>query len=116
MDIVITIVIALVVGAICFGIGYFIRKSLAEAKISSAEEAARQLIEAAKKEAEAQKKEAVLEAKDEIHKLRAEAEKDIRERRNETQRQERRLLSKSPTKRSGLTRRNLKLTSCTVLK
>lgn len=97
MDIVITIVIALVVGAICFGIGYFIRKSLAEAKISSAEEAARQLIEAAKKEAEAQKKEAVLEAKDEIHKLRAEAEKDIRERRNETQRQERRLLQKEET-------------------
>lgn len=91
------IVIVLVVGAICFGIGYFIRKSLAEAKISSAEEAARQLIEAAKKEAEAQKKEAVLEAKDEIHKLRAEAEKDIRERRNETQRQERRLLQKEET-------------------
>ncbi|TMV52109.1 ribonuclease Y [Paenibacillus mesophilus] len=91
------IVIVLVVGAICFGIGYFIRKSLAEAKISSAEEAARQLIEAAKKEADAQKKEAVLEAKDEIHKLRAEAEKDIRERRNETQRQERRLLQKEET-------------------
>lgn len=91
------IVIVLVVGVICFGIGYFIRKSLAEAKISSAEEAARQLIEAAKKEADAQKKEAVLEAKDEIHKLRAEAEKDIRERRNETQRQERRLLQKEET-------------------
>lgn len=91
------IAIVLVVGAICFGIGYFIRKSLAEAKISSAEEAARQLIEAAKKEADAQKKEAVLEAKDEIHKLRAEAEKDIRERRNETQRQERRLLQKEET-------------------
>jgi len=89
--------IVLVVGAACFGIGYFIRKSLAEAKISSAEEAARQLIEAAKKEAEAQKKEAVLEAKDEIHRLRAEAEKDIRERRNETQRLERRLLQKEET-------------------
>ncbi|MEF3304911.1 ribonuclease Y [Paenibacillus sp. GYB003] len=94
---VIWIVIVLVVGAICFGIGYFIRKSLAEAKISSAEEAARQIVEAAKKEADAQKKEAVLEAKDEIHKLRAEAEKDIRERRNETQRQERRLLQKEET-------------------
>jgi ribonuclease Y len=91
------IVIVLVVGAICFGIGYFIRKSLAEAKISSAEEAARQLIESAKKEADAQKKELVLEAKDEIHKLRAEAEKDIRERRNEIQRLERRLLQKEET-------------------
>jgi len=88
------IAIILVVGAACLGIGYFIRKSLAEAKISSAEEAAEQIREAAKKEAEALKKETVLEAKDEVHKIRSEAEKDIRERRNEIQRQERRLLQK----------------------
>ncbi|MCP3772876.1 ribonuclease Y [Paenibacillus sp. MZ04-78.2] len=91
---VIWIIVVLVVGALCFGIGYFIRKSLAEAKISSAEHAAEQIKENAHKEAEALKKEAVLEAKDEIHKLRTEAEKDIRDRRNETQRQERRLLQK----------------------
>ncbi|GLI07160.1 ribonuclease Y [Paenibacillus tyrfis] len=91
---VIWIIVVLVVGALCFGIGYFIRKSLAEAKISSAEHAAEQIKENARKEAEALKKEAVLEAKDEIHKLRTEAEKDIRDRRNETQRQERRLLQK----------------------
>ncbi|TXK81913.1 ribonuclease Y [Paenibacillus sp. N3.4] len=88
------IVIILIVGAACLGIGYFIRKSLAEAKISSAETAAEQIRESAKKEAEALKKETVLEAKDEVHKLRSEAEKDIRERRNEIQRQERRLLQK----------------------
>jgi ribonucrease Y len=91
---VIWILALLVVGALCFGIGYFIRKSLAEAKISSAEQAALQIVENARKEAEALKKETVLEAKDEIHKLRTEAEKDIRDRRNETQRQERRLLQK----------------------
>ncbi|WP_166237822.1 ribonuclease Y [Paenibacillus turpanensis] len=91
---VIWILIVLVVGAACLGIGYFIRKSFAEAKISSAEEAARLILENAQKDGEAQKKEAVLEAKDEIHKLRSEAEKDIRERRNETQRLERRLLQK----------------------
>ena len=39
------IAIILVVGAACLGIGYFIRKSLAEAKISSAETAAEQIIE-----------------------------------------------------------------------
>ncbi len=94
---VITIIVALVVGAICLGVGYFIRKSFAEAKISSAEEAARNIVESASKEAEALKKEAVLEAKDEIHKLRSEAERDIRERRNETQRLERRLLQKEET-------------------
>jgi ribonuclease Y len=88
------IAIVLVVGLLCLGIGYFIRKSLAEAKISSAEQAAEQIREAAKKEAEALKKETVVEAKDEVHRLRTEAEKDIRERRNEIQRQERRLLQK----------------------
>ncbi|GIP33146.1 ribonuclease Y [Paenibacillus sp. J2TS4] len=88
-------VLSLVVGLLLgVGIGYFIRKSLAEAKISSAEHAAQQIIENAKKEVEAQKKESILEAKDEIHKLRQEAEKEIRDRRNETTRQERRLLQK----------------------
>lgn len=81
--------------AVVFGfVGYFIRKSLAEAKISSAEEAAIQIVDNARKEAEALKKETVLEAKDEVHKIRAEADKETRERRNEIQRQERRLLQK----------------------
>ncbi|HZG75386.1 MAG TPA: ribonuclease Y [Paenibacillus sp.] len=93
----VTVIVALLVGAACFGIGYLIRKSIAEAKISSAEEAARNILDNASKEAEARKKEAVLEAKDEIHKLRSEAERDIRERRNETQRQERRLQQKEET-------------------
>ena len=93
----ITAIIALLVGAACFWIGYLIRKSFAEAKISSAEEAARNILDNASKEAEALKKEAVLEAKDEIHKLRTEAERDIRERRNEIQRLERRLLQKEET-------------------
>ncbi len=97
LDAIYWIIIVLVVGVLGYFIGYFIRKSFAEAKISSAEQAALQIVEAAKKDADALKKESVLEAKDEIHKLRAEAEKDIRERRNETQRQERRLLQKEET-------------------
>jgi len=88
------IIIVLVVGFVFLWIGYFIRKSLAEAKISSAEVAAVQIKESAMKDAEALKKETVLEAKDEVYKLRTEAEKDIRERRNEMGRQERRLLQK----------------------
>lgn len=94
METIYWILIVLVVGVLGFGIGYFIRKSLAEAKISSAEHAASQIIENAKHEAEALKKEKVLEAKDEAFKLRTEADRDIRERRNEIQRQERRLLQK----------------------
>ena len=77
MDSIWWIIIVLVVAAIFFGFGYFIRKSLAEAKISSAEHAALQIVESAKKEAEALKKETVLEAKDEVHKIRAEAEKTL---------------------------------------
>ncbi|MFD2116757.1 ribonuclease Y [Paenibacillus yanchengensis] len=82
------------VGAIFLWVGYVLRKSIAEAKISSAEQEAVLIVENAKKEAEAQKKEVVLEAKDEIHRLRSEADKDIRERRNEVQRQERRIMQK----------------------
>lgn len=88
------VLIVIVVGVLFFGIGYVVRKSIAEAKISSAEEAAKQIVENAKKEVDALRKETVLEAKDEVHKLRNEAERDIRERRNEIQRQERRLVQK----------------------
>lgn len=71
-----------------------LRKSIAEAKISSAEDAARKIIEDARKDAEAKKREAILEAKEEVHKLRNEVERENRERRNELQRTERRLLQK----------------------
>ncbi|MDS1029045.1 ribonuclease Y [Bacillota bacterium LX-D] len=74
--------------------GYFLRKSLAEAKIASAEEAARKIVEDAEKEAEAKKRESILEAKEEVHKLRNEVEREHRERRNELQRLERRLIQK----------------------
>lgn len=90
------VAIIFLVGGLLLGalIGYFIRKSIAEAKISSAKLAAEQIIESAKKDAEAHRKEMVLEAKDEIHKLRGDAERDIRDRRNEMARQERRLVQK----------------------
>ena len=73
------------------------RKYLAEAKIASAEEAARRIFEEAQKDAEAKKREAILEAKEEIHAMRSEAERENRERRNEMQRLERRLLQKEET-------------------
>ncbi|QAV26646.1 ribonuclease Y [Neobacillus thermocopriae] len=88
---IISALLALVVGAV---VGFFVRKSIAEAKIGGAQAAAKQMIEEAKREADALKKEALLEAKDEIHKLRVEAEREIRERRSELQKQENRLLQK----------------------
>ena len=75
-------------------VGYFVRKTIAEAKIAGARGAAEQILEDAKRDAEALKKEALLEAKDEIHKLRIDAEQEVRERRNELQKQENRLLQK----------------------
>ncbi len=90
-EIIIAAIIALVIG---LGIGYLIRKSLAEAKLGSAEQEANRIVSEAEKLAEAKKKEAVLEAKDEIHQLRTEAERENRERRNEVQRLERRVMQK----------------------
>jgi ribonucrease Y len=88
---IISILLGLFVGAV---VGYLIRKSIAEAKITGAKNAAEQILEDARREADALKKEALLEAKDEIHKLRTEAEREVRERRNELQKQENRLLQK----------------------
>ena len=84
-------VIALLLGVL---FGYLLRKYIAEAKITSAEEAAKRILEEAEKEAEARKREAILEAKEQIHIMRTEADRENRERRNEIQRLERRYLQK----------------------
>ncbi len=75
-------------------IGFYIRKTVGEAKIRSAEEAARQIEEDAKREAEAKKREAILEAKDEAHKLRTDLDREVKERRGEIQKLEKRLLQR----------------------
>jgi ribonuclease Y len=82
------------VGAVAFLLGFFLRKSVAEARIQSAEVAARKIVEEAAREAEAQKREAVVEAKDEAFRLKREAEHEIREQRAEIQRLERRLVQR----------------------
>lgn len=88
---IIGIIIGLIIGG---GVGYIIRKKIAEAKIASAEEAAAKIIEDSKRNAEAKKKEIILEAKDEVHRLRTETDRELRERRNEVQRMERRINQK----------------------
>lgn len=85
------IVVSVLVGG---ALGYFARRVLAEAKIGSAETAARRIVEEAEKEAEAAKREILLEAKEEAHRLRNEIEQEERARRAELQRTERRLLQK----------------------
>lgn len=88
------IVAAVGCGVIGLGAGYFYRLKIAESKLGSAEAEASRIIGAAKQDGEAQKKELILEGKEEIHKLRADAERDNKERRSELQRLERRLLQK----------------------
>lgn len=63
-------------------------------KMAEDEENRKLLFENTKKEAEALKKELLIEAKEDAHKLRIEVEKESRDRRNEIQRLERRLLQK----------------------
>lgn len=84
-------VAALIVGLVG---GFLIRKYMAEAKIRSAEEEARRIIDEAEKTSDNKKRELLLEAKDEIFSMRSEAEKEIKNRRNELQRLERRLLQR----------------------
>ncbi|MEG0229269.1 MAG: ribonuclease Y, partial [Oscillospiraceae bacterium] len=81
-------------GFIGFLAGKIYRQKVAEAKIGSAEEEAKRIISDAIKSAETKKKETLIEAKDEMFKLRTETEKDLKDRRGEVQRQERRLQQK----------------------
>lgn len=89
-----TAIIAAVAVLVGFALGFLARKMIAEARIASAEEAARKIIDEARKEAEGKRREAVLEAKEDVHRLRTEFEREVRERRAEMQRLERRLLQK----------------------
>lgn len=88
------ILTAILVGLIGTGAGYWIRRNIAEAKITSAEVQAQKVLDEAEKAGESKKKEALVEAKEEIHRLRSELEREIKERRNELQRLERRLVQK----------------------
>ncbi len=95
MDVIVAAIIAAVVGlAIGIGAGYFVRKNISEAKIGEADSLAKNIIDQANKDAETIKKEKLLEAKEEIHKFRNDAEKENRERRNELQKYERRVIQK----------------------
>lgn len=85
---------AVIAGFISFKSGIAYRQRTAESLIGSAEKEAERILEAANKDADTKKKTALVEAKDEIHKLRSDAEKEIKDRRIEVSRQERRTQQK----------------------
>ena len=87
----------LIGGVIAFFIGVAYRKRVAESEIGSAEDQAKKIINEAYRTAEAKKKELLIEAKEEVHKLRSEADRDIKDRRTEVSRQERRIQQKEET-------------------
>ena len=96
---VLTGVAALIVGAAISGFIFFkqgiaSRRREAESVIGSAEKEAERILEDAGKDADSRKKAALVEAKDEIYKLRSEAEREIKDRRGEISRQERRIQQK----------------------
>ena len=71
-------------------IGVIVRKMIGEKTIGSAESEAKRIVEEGKREAESLKTDALLEAKDKIIKDKNDAEREIKERRNEVTRIERR--------------------------
>ena len=91
IPIIIGVVCAVIFGIIGFVLGGEYRRKTSEKEIGSATQEATKIINNALSEAESTKKARLVEAKDEIHKLRSEADKDIRERRGEVQKQEARL-------------------------
>ena len=95
LDVLIPVVVTLILAV---PITYFAtvayRKHVADSKIGSAEEKARQIIDEAVKTAENKKRESMLEIKEESIRSKNELDKEIKERRNEIQRNERRIIQK----------------------
>ncbi len=94
MDVIDTIVIMLIAAAVSVIAGYFVRKNISEAKIGQAENLAKEIIDKAARDSETVQKEKLLEAKEEIHKWRTESERENKERRNDLQKYEKRVIQK----------------------
>lgn len=86
----IMLAVAIVTLVLGFGFGIWYRKSRHEAGLDIATQTAKGIIEQAQKDAEASKKELLLEAKEESHRYRSEVEEELRQRRAEVQRLEKR--------------------------
>jgi ribonucrease Y len=105
MDAVVVGFVALAAG---FGVGFLVRKVLAQTQAESAEARAQKVILEAEREAERLTREALVEAKDEIGAIRRDTEEEFRTRREEVKRQEERLSQKdqaAEAKIDELTRR-----------
>jgi ribonuclease Y len=77
--------------AIGLAIGYFLKVRLSQKRLESSENLALRIIDEAKKEAETIKKEALLQTKENLLKLKAEFEKETRDRKLDLDNLERRI-------------------------
>ncbi len=95
LHIVIAVVITLVITAVATAlITTAYQKKVTDTKIGNADDKAREIIDEAVKTAETRKREAMLEAKEESIKMKNDIDKEIKERRSEIQRSERRIVQK----------------------
>lgn len=111
---VISIVIGVVAVAVGLAGGFLLRKYIGEARVSTAEARARQVLEDAEREAENLRREAEVERKETVISLRSEAEREIKSKRSEMQRQERRLTQREEileTKEGEAGKREKRITS-----
>ncbi len=114
VTIVICVVVALLAAAISWFAAIAYRKNVTEKTIGNAQEKARNIIDDALKVAETKKREALLEAKEESMNRKNELDREIKERRAELQKYERRVLSKEEMldkKSDALEKRESHLTS-----
>ena len=91
MSPILAIVLILAAAAIGVGAGYLLRKNVAEKQIKTAEDYAKKLLDDATRKAVEIKKETELEAKEEVLRLKTKLDDEIRTRRAEMQRSERRV-------------------------
>ena len=97
MNILLIILGNIIVLAIMSFIIYKLIQTATKKRVSILENEAEELLRKATREAEATKKESILEAKEEVHRLRSDFDKESRERRNEIQRLERRVIQREET-------------------
>jgi ribonuclease Y len=87
-------ILMIVIPVVLLFLGYFLRKFLAEGKVRAAEKKAEEIVKSAVKEADARKKEVELEGKDLLYRIRSDFEEQTKERRQELQQLEKRLVQK----------------------
>ena len=90
----VAVVLCAAIAVLMFKLGQNRQKQIFQEKVGSAEQKSREIIDEALKTAEAKKREALLEVKEESLRSRNELDKEIRERRNEVSKSEKRILNK----------------------